>query len=113
MFMKLRVLTLTLLIGGAVLTFAGCVSSKSPDQPMLGQRVGSYVDDSYLTSAIKTKLVADIALKSFDIHVVTKNGIVTLSGSLPNTDLRNEAIRTARSVDGVKEVISEISISNH
>lgn len=80
---------------------------------MLGQRVGSYVDDSYLTSAIKTKLVGDIALKSFDIHVVTKNGVVTLSGTLPNTDLRDEAIRTAKSVDGVKDVVSEIKISNH
>jgi hyperosmotically inducible periplasmic protein len=113
MVMKFRVLVLTLLIGSGLLVSAACASNKNPDQPMLGQRVGSYVDDSYLTSAIKAKLVADIALKSFDIHVVTKNGIVTLSGSLPNTDLRNEAIRTARSVDGVKDVVSEIKISNH
>ncbi|MGA9855770.1 MAG: BON domain-containing protein [Gammaproteobacteria bacterium] len=109
---RLRVLALILLASGAVLPLTGCASSKNPDQPMLGQRVGSYVDDSYLTSAIKTKLVGDIALKSFDIHVVTKNGMVTLSGTLPNTDLRDEAIRTAKSVGGVKDVVSEIKISN-
>lgn len=94
-----------------VLGSVGCASDK--DQPMLGQRVGTYMDDSYLTSAIKTKLVGDVALKSFDIHVVTKNGVVTLTGTLPNTELGDEAIRTAKSVSGVKDVISDIKISNH
>lgn len=106
---KSHVLALLLLTVGAVLTFSGCASNK--DQPMLGQRVGAYVDDSYLTSAVKTKLLGDIALKSFDIHVVTKAGVVTLSGALPNTYLRDEAIKTAKSVGGVKDVITEIQIS--
>ncbi|MDE2091336.1 MAG: BON domain-containing protein [Gammaproteobacteria bacterium] len=111
--MKFRVLTLLLLTSSAALLSTGCASNKSADQPMLGQRVGTYMDDAYLTSAIKTKLVGDIALKSFDIHVITKNGVVTLSGSLPNNYLRDEAIRTAKSVGGVKDVVSEIKISNH
>jgi hyperosmotically inducible periplasmic protein len=110
---RFRVLALVLLMSGAALPFTGCASSKSSDQPMLGERVGSYMDDSYLTSAIKTKLVGDIALKSFDIHVVTKNGVVTLSGTLPNTSLKDEAIKTAKSVGGVKDVVSEIKISSH
>ncbi|MHB8405826.1 MAG: BON domain-containing protein [Gammaproteobacteria bacterium] len=110
---KFPVSALLLLTVGAVLTFWGCASNQHSDQPMLGQRVGAYVDDSYLTSAVKTKLLGDIALKSFDIHVVTKAGVVTLSGTLPNTDLRDEAIRTAKSVGGVKGVIAEIKISNH
>ncbi|HVA54183.1 MAG TPA: BON domain-containing protein [Gammaproteobacteria bacterium] len=110
---KFRVLALLPLTFGAVLTFSGCASNKQSDQPMLGQRVGAYVDDSYLTSAVKTKLLGDIALKSFDIHVVTKAGVVMLSGSLPNTNLRDEAIRTAKSVGGVRDVVSEIKISSH
>ncbi len=77
---------------------------------MLGQRMGTYMDDSYLTSAVKTKLVGNIALKSFDIHVATKNGVVTLSGTLPNTDLSNEAVHTAKSVSGVRNVIDNIGI---
>jgi len=108
---KSNVLLIILLSSIAALVSVGCASNK--EQPMLGQRVGSYVDDSYLTSTIKTKLLGDIALKSFDIHVVTKGGVVMLSGTLPNTDLRDEAIRTAKSVGGVKDVVSEIRISNH
>ncbi len=108
---RYKILPIVALAGMAVLGGVGCASDNN--QPMLGQRVGSYVDDSYLTSAIKTKLVGDISLKSFDIHVFTKNGVVTLSGTLPNTDLRDEAIRTAKSVGGVKDVISEITIPNH
>jgi hyperosmotically inducible periplasmic protein len=110
---RLRFLAGILLAIGSALPYIGCASSKSAGQPMLGQRVGTYMDDSYLTSTIKTKLVGDIALKSFDIHVVTKNGVVTLSGTLPNNDLRDEAVRTAKSVGGVKDVISDIKISDH
>jgi len=112
MIIRLRILAVILLTSGLVVPFTGCASNKSSAQPMLGERVGSYMDDSYLTSAIKTKLVGDIALKSFDIHVLTKNGVVTLSGTLPNTDLRDEAVRTAKSVEGVKDVVSEIKVSN-
>lgn len=110
MILKSRVLALLILLCGMVLTAVGCASSKSNDQPMLGQRMGTYMDDSYLTSAVKTKLVDNIALKSFDIHVVTKNGVVTLNGTLPNTDLSDEAVRTAKSVSGVRNVIDNIEI---
>jgi hyperosmotically inducible periplasmic protein len=113
MAMKSNILLLALLAGYVILPIAGCASNRNGDQPMLGQRVGAYVDDAYLTSAVKTKLLGDISLKSFDIHVVTKNGVVTLSGSLPNSDLRDEAVRTARSVGGVKDVVSKIIISSH
>jgi len=109
MTIKSNILLMVLVSGIVALGSVGCASNK--DQPMLGQRVGAYVDDSYLTSAVKTKLLGDIALKSFDIHVVTKAGVVTLSGALPNTYLRDEAIRTAKSVGGVKDVISEIRVS--
>ncbi|HSC48228.1 MAG TPA: BON domain-containing protein [Gammaproteobacteria bacterium] len=91
-----------------VLAVTGCAS----DKPMPGSTVGSFMDDSYLTSAVKTKLLGDTGLKAFHIHVVTKDRIVTLTGALPTTALRDEAVRTAKSVDGVKDVVSEIEIKS-
>lgn len=93
-----------------VLTLLGGCASKQPDQPMLGQKVGNFMDDSYITSAVKTKLLGDISLKSFDIHVTTLNRVVTLRGTLPSAALRDEAIRVANSVGGAVKVISEIEV---
>jgi hypothetical protein len=38
--------------------------------------VGTKVDDSIVTTRVKTALLADISIKSFDIAVVTRNGDV-------------------------------------
>lgn len=93
---------------GMFTMLGGCASK--PEQPMAGQRVGSFMDDSYLTSAVKTKLLGDSGLKSFHVHVTTENRVVTLSGVLPSDALRNEAIRIAKSVDGVVKVVSKLEV---
>lgn len=93
----------------AVLT-AASMSACSSNKPMVGSTVGSFVDDSYLTSAVKTKLLGDTGLKAFHIHVTTKEQAVTLSGTLPTTALRDEAVHVAKSVGGVKDVIDDIQI---
>lgn len=82
----------------------------SSNKPMVGTTVGSYADDSYLTSVVKTKLLGDTGLKSFHIHVTTQNQVVTLSGTLPNSALRDEAVQVAKTVGGVKGVIDDIQI---
>ncbi|MDE2235690.1 MAG: BON domain-containing protein [Gammaproteobacteria bacterium] len=99
------------LIGAMLMAASGCASNKNSDQPMFGERAGSYMDDAYITSAVKTKLLGDIALKSFHIHVVTKERVVTLSGTVSSAELMDEAIKTAKSVDGVKDVVSDIKVS--
>lgn len=99
---------LSLLFAAALVLVSGCAS----DKPMPGATVGSFMDDSYLTSAVKTKLLGDTGLKAFHIHVVTKDRIVTLTGELPTAALRDEAVTTAKSVEGVKDVVSEIEIKS-
>jgi len=98
------------LILAATLGFVlgGC----STDKPMPGATVGTFMDDSYLTTAVKSKLAVDEGLKSFDIKVITEHQVVTLKGTLPTTALRDQAITVAKSVGGVKDVISEIEVKS-
>lgn len=93
------------LMGSALM---GC----SSNQPMPAQRAGSFMDDSYLTTAVKSKLAANEGLKSFDIHVSTSHQVVVLSGTLPNSALRDEAVSVAKSVSGVKDVVSNIQVNS-
>lgn len=105
---KSTAIPMLLVISALGLAAVGCAS----DKPMLGQQVGSFTDDAYLTSAVKTKLLGDTGLKAFSIHVVTKDQVVTLSGDLPTQALVDEAVRTAKSVGGVKEVVSQLEVKS-
>lgn len=105
---KTNILVVLLLAAGFVCALGGCASNK----PMPGATAGSFVDDSYLTSTIKTKLLADTWLKSFDIHVKTVSQVVTLSGTVPTATLRDQAITVAKGVGGVKDVVSEIEVKS-
>jgi hyperosmotically inducible protein len=104
-----KFLPVLLIAGVFAVAGAGCAS----DQPMPGKTAGAFVDDSYLTSAVKTKLLGDTGLKAFDIHVTTKDQVVTLTGTLPTAALRDEAITVAKSVGGVRDVVSELEVKSN
>ena len=94
------------LLGSAL---AGC----SSNAPMPAQKAGAFVDDSYLTTAVKSKLAVDSNLKSFiDIKVITDHQVVTLSGTVSTSALRDQAVSVAKSVDGVKDVVDNIEVKS-
>lgn len=66
--------------------------------------VGQYTSDSIITSKIKSKYLADIHLKSYNISVTTDSGHVSLTGSVPTAKMRESAIEDARNTAGVKSV---------
>lgn len=62
------------------------------------------VDDSAITSRIRTKLANDATLHLFRINVDSRQGIVTLSGILPSEDRKRRAGEIAAEVSGVRQV---------
>lgn len=72
--------------------------------------VGNTVDDGILTAKVKSALLADADVKSFDIAVVTRKGEVQLSGFVDNQAQINRAIDIARDVEGVQNVGNEMTI---
>jgi hyperosmotically inducible protein len=62
------------------------------------------VSDSWITTKVKSELLADSLTKGFDVKVVTTKGVVVLSGKLPNEDAVKRAKELAEKVDGVKSV---------
>jgi osmotically-inducible protein OsmY len=65
---------------------------------------GQISKDTYITSKIKTKFVADDMIKATDIKVVTENGEVALMG-IVSRDVARQAIDIARNINGVTRVI--------
>ena len=72
--------------------------------------MGSKVDDSIVTSKVKSALLADADIKSFDIAVITNNGEVQLSGFVDNLTQIDRASVVARGTEGVHNVINELRI---
>jgi hyperosmotically inducible protein len=95
-------------------TLGSALVGCSSNQPMPAEKAGAYVDDSYLTTAVKSKLAVDENLKSFvDLKVITDHQVVTLSGTLPTSALRDQAVTVAKSVDGVKDVVDDIDVKSN
>jgi hyperosmotically inducible protein len=72
--------------------------------------VGNTVDDGIITAKVKSALLADPGMKSFDIAVVTSKGDVQLSGFVDNQAQIDQAMELARKVEGVANVGNEMSI---
>lgn len=66
--------------------------------------VGEAVSDTWITTKVKTELATTEDVKSTDISVDTKDGIVTLTGVLPSKIAVKKAVAAAESVKGVKDV---------
>jgi osmotically-inducible protein OsmY len=71
---------------------------------------GEYVDDSVITTKVKTMLAEDDFLKSFEISVETYKGTVQLSGFVDSQKAIDKAVEITRSVKGVKSVKNNLSV---
>jgi hyperosmotically inducible protein len=91
-----------LIMGALIAVLAGCANA--------GEKTGAYVDDAWITSKIKSEMVADKTVKARDITVNTSKGIVTLSGTVDSWEESNKAAEIAHSVKGVSEVENNIRI---
>jgi osmotically-inducible protein OsmY len=71
---------------------------------------GEYVDDSVITTKVKSLLVEDDFLKSFQIGVETYKGIVQLSGFVNSRQAVDKAGQIASSVKGVQSVKNDLIV---
>ncbi|HLV18329.1 MAG TPA: BON domain-containing protein [Pseudomonas sp.] len=68
---------------------------------------GDAVSDTWITTKVKSALLVDDATPGMDIKVETKDGVVSLSGTVASEAEREMAISKAREVKGVREVMAD------
>jgi len=74
---------------------------------------GDTIDDSILTSKVKTALITSSETKAHQINVETKQGVVQLSGFVDTAAAKSAATNIAKSVTGVKDVKNELSVKSY
>lgn len=73
-------------------------------QAITGETLGEHIDDTTITTSVKTRLAADKGTSLTRIQVDTDRGVVQLSGVVDSAAERARAEQIARGVGGVKSV---------
>lgn len=110
---KLLVLTISF-VGALSLVSCGKSEQKGakPEgpKPEAKTSVGTDIDDSTITTKVKSALLADADVKSSDIKVETRKGEVQLSGFVDSQNQMDRAVTIAKGVAGVKNVDNKMSL---
>jgi osmotically-inducible protein OsmY len=75
-----------------------------------GKTVGETIDDTTITTRVKTSMLNDPAVGGLRIDVDTFKGVVTLSGRVKTQAEKNQAIALARRTEGVVEVKDALQV---
>lgn len=75
-----------------------------------GKSAGTVLDDTVITTKVKTALLADSDVKGLQINVETTDGVVTLSGTVDNQEQIDHAGKIAQDVQGVKSVTNNLTV---
>lgn len=86
------------------LGLAGCANTS--DRKSTGQ----HIDDTAITTKVKSEMIADKEVSAHEIHVKTNRGVVHLTGSVQSRYEANKAASIARGVAGVRSVDNDIQV---
>ena len=101
---KMNILIRCFVLLMLIATIMACASTSKHEG------TGEYVDDSVITTKVKSLLANDDFLKSFQITVETYKGTVQLSGFVDSQQAIDKASEIARSVKGVKSVKNNLNV---
>ena len=94
-------LVLVCVLSGVLASCAGTAKIES---------TGEYIDDTLLTSRVKSLLLNDPDVSGLAVNVETFKGTVQLSGFVKTVAERNRAVQLVRGVAGVRQVKNDILI---
>ena len=101
---KRKIVTYCLVLMMLIVTFTACASTRTHES------AGEFVDDSVITTKVKSLLANDDFLKSFQISVETYQGAVQLSGFVNSRKAVDKAGQITMSVKGVKSLKNSLTV---
>ncbi len=102
--MKVHEITQLVLVCALSVTLVACAGTSTRES------TGEYIDDTVLTSRVKSLLLNDPQVSGLAVNVETFKGTVQLSGFVKTVAERNRAVQLARGVTGVRQVKNDILI---
>ena len=100
---NLKVVLTAIMISCSTIMVAGCAHHNGHERT-----AGNVVDDSAITTSVKSRLLAEKDVNSFDITVKTFKGNVQLSGFVDSKWQMDKAVNIAASTKGVRHVQNDL-----
>ena len=98
-----RIPQILMALGVSIFLTIGCQTNP--------QTTGHYIDDTAITTSVKTHLATDGPLKTMtQISVKTVENTVYLTGVAAALQAKNRAEEIARQVEGVQTVVNNITV---
>jgi len=70
----------------------------------------SAAKDAEISRTINAHYVRDPLVSAFDVHVDTRRGVVSLSGTVPSKRAAQRAVSLAIAVDGTSRVVNQLKV---
>jgi len=93
-----------LFVAVSLVSVVGCASGPQKEG------TGEYIDDTAITTKVKSAVFNEPTLKSAEINVETFKGVVQLSGFVKTQAEIDKATAVTRGVSGVKSVKNDIRL---
>jgi osmotically-inducible protein OsmY len=74
------------------------------------RQAGEAITDGWITTKVKSQFLVDDRVKGTAIDVTTKDGVVTVSGSVPTEAQKRAAEALIKETEGVKQVVNNIRV---
>ncbi|PRC93300.1 BON domain-containing protein [Solimicrobium silvestre] len=103
-------ITAALLSAVSISSFAQQPPAEPTGQPGMVEKAGVVVEDSVITTKVKSALVADKDVSALKINVTTKQGVVMLTGAAPTVEAIKHVLQLVAAIDGVKDIESHLQV---
>src|SRR6476620_401547 len=94
----IKALAFAVIAGATLVTATGCAVTRGQET------AGAYIDDTAITTSVKSKFVEDKTVDATASSVETLNGTVMLPGFAKSGAEKSQAEKLARTAKGVKSV---------
>jgi osmotically-inducible protein OsmY len=107
----LLLLAFTLSTGGCAALTVGAATAVTVSTVQDNRTIGAQIDDEVIETKANSAINSDADLKrDAHINVTSVNGIVLLTGEVPEAELRDRVLAKVRTVDGIRRTVNEIQI---
>ncbi len=89
---------------------AKVAEKEAKDAEVAAKGASGQVSDSWITTKAKIALWTSPDITSDEINVDTRDGVVTLFGTVTTDTVREVAVQKVRAVDGVKDVKNQLQV---
>jgi len=97
-----------LLSASLLLPLAACNKGVDTNGPNAATTIGTEIDDSVITTKVKSAMMADDLIKSVDVKIETRKGEVLITGFADNQVQIDRSSAVALAVEGVKKIDNKL-----